>query len=212
MVRDPPCAWRDVSTARLPEDQLARGMPLLVTAELPPAILAWADALRRAHYPPERNRLRAHVTLLHGLPPSAEEEVKRLLARLAAEVAPPRAEVTGIMDLGRGTAFAVDSPAMVCLHQQLAEGLHGLIQQRDARPLRLHITIQNKVARSEAIALQRRLAVDFRQRSFRFRGFGLYRWDGRLWNFAQLIAFRHGERKAGGKSRHRAVDPARDPP
>ncbi len=33
--------------------------PLLVTADLPPDVFAWADGLRRAHFPPERNRLKA---------------------------------------------------------------------------------------------------------------------------------------------------------
>jgi len=168
----------------------ARSEPLLVTAELPPDILEWAERLRRAHYPPERNRLKAHVTLFHALPPSARGEVRQLLGEIAGEFAAPEAEVTGLMDLRRGTAFAVDSPGMVALHERLAERLHGLIQQKDARGLRLHITVQNKVSRSDAKALQAQLAVQSRPRSFRFRGFGLYGWDGGLWNFEQLFPFR----------------------
>ena len=44
--------------------------PLIVTAELPADVMAWADGLRRAHFPPERNQVRAHVTLFHALPPA----------------------------------------------------------------------------------------------------------------------------------------------
>lgn len=87
-----------------PGEKTARGAPLLITAELPPDVLAWTDGLRRAHYPPERNRLRAHVTLFHALPPSAEGEVRRLLGELAG-AAPPAARVSGIFDLGEGTAL-----------------------------------------------------------------------------------------------------------
>ena len=50
-----------------------RGVPLLITAELPRDVFAWVDALRRAHYPPERNRLGAHVTLFHALPASVSK-------------------------------------------------------------------------------------------------------------------------------------------
>lgn len=167
-----------------------RGVSLLVTAELPPDILEWADGLRKAHYPPERNRLQAHVTLFHALPPSAHDEVRRLLGEVAGEVAAPEAEVTGLMDLGQGTAFTIDSPGMAALHERLAERLHGLTQQKDARELRLHVTVQNKVARDEAQALQAEMAEGFQPRSFRFRGFGLYGWDGQLWNFEKLFPFR----------------------
>lgn len=164
--------------------------PLLVCAELPDDVLAWADGLRRAHYPPERNRLRAHVTLFHGLPPSASDAVEDVLARLAARHAPPEARIAGLMDLGHGTALAVDSPVIAVLHAEIAAALHGLIQQRDARRLRPHITVQAKVGRAEAEALQRELRPRITSCSFRFRGFGLYRWDGALWNFAKLHPFR----------------------
>ncbi|HEU5286581.1 MAG TPA: 2'-5' RNA ligase family protein, partial [Sphingomicrobium sp.] len=36
---------------------------LIVTAELGAEDFAWLDALRRRHYPPERNRVPAHLTL-----------------------------------------------------------------------------------------------------------------------------------------------------
>lgn len=166
-----------------------RGAPLLITAELPPDVHAWADALRRTHYPLERNRLAAHVTMFHALPPSAEGEVRRLLAECARRD-PPEAIIDGLMDLGRGTAFTVDSPGMAALHGKLAESLHGVIQQRDARPLRLHVTVQNKVSPAVARALQAELTRGFVPRRFRFRGLALSQWRGELWQMAQLYPFR----------------------
>lgn len=181
-------------TASVPElsssPGMARGAPLLVTAELPPDILEWADRLRRAHYPPERNRLPAHVTLFHGLPPSSNVEVRGLLAELARITPPPEARITGVMDLGRGTAFAVESPKTVALHEVLAERLHGVIQQKDARVLRLHITLQNKVRMEMARALQADLGRTFAARTFRFHGFGLYQWHDELWRLSHVYPFR----------------------
>ena len=179
----------DSSTPAPDRSPPGRGAPLLVTAELPDVIFAWADALRRAHYPSERNRLGAHVTLLHGLPPSADGEVRRLLAALSARSA-PEARITGLMDLGRGTAFEVESPALLDLHGELAERLRGLIQQKDARPPRLHITVQNKVTPAAARALQAELAPMPWPRAFRFRGLALSYWRDELWQLGQFNPFR----------------------
>ena len=164
--------------------------PLLITAELPPDILGWADGLRRKHYPPERNRLKAHVTLFHALPPSAEGEVRRLLADLAKANPAPQAQVTGLMDLGTGTALDIRSDAMVALHEDLSERFHGLLTGQDNRKLRLHITVQNKVDRARARALQAELGETLERRSFRFHGFGLYAWEDGLWNPIAEYPFR----------------------
>ena len=185
MVRDSPGAGRALSDAA----PALRGAPLLVTAELPPDVFAWADGLRQKHYPPERNRLGAHVTLFHALPPSAEPAVRTLLAEMARR-RPPAAMIAGLMDLGRGTAFAVESAEMVAIHAELAGRLHGMIQQRDDRPLRLHVTVQNKVAPAEARALQADLAATLQPRRFRFRGLALSHWRDELWRMAQLYPFR----------------------
>lgn len=165
------------------------GAPLLVTAELPADVLEWADTLRRAHYPPERNRLRAHVTLFHALPPSVEDELVDVLADLARS-APPPARIAGLMKLGNGTALAVESPAMAELHARIAERMHGLLTDQDRRPLRLHVTIQNKVPAPEARALQAELAPRLKPVRFRFRGFGLYAWEDGLWRDIRLVKFR----------------------
>lgn len=163
--------------------------PLLVTAELPSDVLGWADALRRAHYPPDRNRLRAHVTLFHALPPSIERELVEVLATLA-RTAPPPARLDGLMKLESGTALAIHSPGMVDLHAAIAERLHGLLAEQDARPLKLHVTIQNKVDTMAARRLQAELAPMLEPRTFRFRGFGVYAWEEGLWRPIRLTPFR----------------------
>ena len=163
--------------------------PLLVIAELPPDVLAWADAMRRAYFPPERNRLRAHVTLFHAFPPSVEAELRETLADLAA-AQPPQARITGLMKLGGGTALAVDCPDLVDLHGHIAQRMHGLLTRQDAQPLKLHITIQNKVSSEEARALQAKLAPALELREFRFPAFGLYAYEEGLWRPIRSFSFR----------------------
>jgi hypothetical protein len=85
------------------------GGPLIVTAELPGGLQAWADRLRRAHYPAERNRVAAHVTLLRALSPSCEGELRDALAAAARTHPPLPARLDGTMSLGTGTALKIVS-------------------------------------------------------------------------------------------------------
>ena len=163
--------------------------PLLITAQLPPDVFAWADALRRAHFPPERNKVRAHVTLFNSLPWRVEDEVRRMLARHAA-AAPPKAEITGIMPLGGGTAFAISSPALSVIHEEMVESLHGLLTAQDGARRKLHVTVQNKVSGIAAKALQAELAHDFRPRQFSFAALELHRYLGGHWEDAGSWPFR----------------------
>ena len=164
--------------------------PLILTAELPSDLQARADALRRAHFPPERNHLDAHVTLFHALPPQVEAELIALLARLAGEHAPVPARLEGLMNLGRGTALKLASPALLALRAQIAERFHGLLTGQDSHAPRLHVTIQNKVSPSDAKALQARLAGTIAPQDFAFRGLALFRYRGGPWEAVRRFAFR----------------------
>lgn len=182
MVRHPPRPRR----ARLISGGPA---PLIVTAELPEALQSRADQLRRAHFPPERNHLAAHVTLFHALPPSAEDELRDAVA-VEARAKPVPARLEGVINLGRGTALRLDSPGMIALWERLADRFHGLLTPQDEHVPRLHVTIQNKVAPSEAKALQQRLAATIEPREFTFAGLALHRYRGGPWEFVKRWPFR----------------------
>ena len=164
--------------------------PLVVTAELPRDVYGWAEGLRRAHFPPDRNKVRAHVTLFHALPPSCEAELRRLVARIAGEESPPHARISGLMPLGNGTAFAIHSPALSAVHETLREALHGMLTAQDQAKRKLHVTIQNKVTAAQAKALQAELAVTFAPREFAFAGLALHRYLGGTWGDAGTWRFR----------------------
>jgi len=164
--------------------------PFIVTAELPPDVLSWADALRRAHYPPERNKLAAHVTLFHSFAPSLREELRRTLGRFAGHYAPPEARCEGLMDLGRGTALAIQSPSMLAVRAAIAEHFHGALTAQDSHEPRLHITVQNKVTPTEARALQRELSATLQLRPFRFPALGLHLYRDTHWETLGTWPFR----------------------
>ncbi len=164
--------------------------PLIVTAEMPQDLYSWANQLRSAHFPPARNYLKAHVTLFHALPPSAESEVRDVLAAMAREHAPVPARLEGVMKLGKGTALRLSSPAIIGLWEELADRFHGMLTPQDLHRPRLHITVQNKVAIEEAKALQAELAPRVMPRDFAFRGLELHAYKGGPWEFLHRWRFR----------------------
>jgi len=167
--------------------------PFIVTAELPGDLFAWADALRRAHFPPERNHLAAHVTLFHAFAPSLRDELRPLLAQLAATCAAPQCRVTGLMSLGKGTAIALESAGMLTLRERIADHFHGALTGQDSHAPRLHITIQNKVTPEAARALQGELAGVLPEHRFRFAGLALHIYRGGPWEAAGSWKFRGKE-------------------
>lgn len=168
--------------------------PLILTAELPPDLHRWATELRREHFPPERNFLEAHVTMFHALPPQIEGELRALLARLAGAIAPLPARLDGIMNLGRGTALRLTSPALIELRADIAGHFRGMLTAQDDHPPRLHVTIQNKVAPDQARRLQAELAEVMIPRDFAVPGLALHRYRGGPWEPVRRFAFRAANR------------------
>lgn len=153
---------------------------LIVHAGLADADFAWADALRRAHFPPERNLIAAHLTMFHALPPPAEADLRALLAALAGEHRPPPAQIVGLQSLGRGTALKVFSPALATIRARIADHFHGVLTAQDQAGWRPHVTIQNKVAPDAAKALQAALSP-FAPRPLGVTALCLVRYEGGPW-------------------------------
>ena len=149
----------------------------------------WIQALRQAHYPRERNRVPAHLTLFRQLPPSLERELGQRLAGYAALPA-PRAEMSGIVDLGEGTALAVRSEALEDIRADLAEALRGLLIPQDQSPWRPHITIQNKVEPREAKRLQSQLRATLEPRPIAIRALAMWRYLDGPWEAIRSYTFR----------------------
>ncbi|MEP7349845.1 MAG: 2'-5' RNA ligase family protein [Sphingorhabdus sp.] len=164
--------------------------PIIITAEMGKADQAWANGLRRAHYPPERNFLDVHITLFRHLPPGHLPEIKSRLATLASECAAPVARLSEVMLLGRGVPYRVDSPELLAIRDELAEEFRGLlIPQDQARP-RLHITVQNKVEPAVAKALHTQLSANFSPRPLAISGLAAYFYRGGPWKNIGRWSFR----------------------
>jgi hypothetical protein len=130
-----------------------------------------------------------HVTLFRHLPPTVGPELRDRLGAIAAWP-PPRALVAGVMDLGTGTAFRVDSEELEEMRGELAEAFHGLLTPQDQAPWQPHVTVQNKVERRDAIALQKQLQSGAFPRPLSIRGLASWRYLGGPWEPLRTYSFR----------------------
>ena len=163
--------------------------PLIVTAEIAHRDFSWIEGLRRANYPPERNRVAAHLTMFHALPPSAEMELRGRIAQIVQRAA-PAAMIAGLMDLGGGVAFRVVSPELDRIREELAKDLHGLLSAQDAGGWRPHITIQNKVPPRVARQLFETLERRFEPRPLAVSGIAIHRYMDGPWQPLASYSFR----------------------
>lgn len=165
--------------------------PPILTLAFPADVAARLEALRRAHYPPARNRVPAHLTLFHHLP---GPQAPAILADLRDETrhhAVPELRLGGMMSLGRGVAIRVESDALHALREGLARRFEPLLLPQDRAPFRPHVTIANKLAPEAARRLLAQLAAAFAPSRTVAAGLDLWRLDGMRWAELVRVRFRH---------------------
>lgn len=163
--------------------------PLILSALFGPADFGYLDGLRRAHFPPERNVISAHLTMFHHLPPSVADELERRVAELCRAPA-PKAVLSEPINLGRGVALRVRSPELAEMRAELAEVFATMLTPQDGQGWRAHVTIQNKVRPEEARALLAALQADWRERPVSIVGLAGWWYRDGLWELAFKRSFR----------------------
>jgi 2'-5' RNA ligase superfamily len=166
--------------------------PIIVTALMGTQDFVELDALRHQHFPPERNVLRAHLTLFHHLPPSCEAELLRLLED-EARGNDPQARLSALINLGGGVAFRVESPDLENIRARIAERFASMLMPQDRNPWRAHVTVQNKVKAIEARALFDQLTTDFKRRTLALTGLAAWWYRGGPWEPIAAYTFKTGQ-------------------
>ncbi|MBT2185809.1 2'-5' RNA ligase family protein [Sphingobium sp. H33] len=165
------------------------GAPIIVTAELGKADQGWADALRRKHYPAERNQLPAHLILFHHLPPSIEGELRGMLTGLSAGPK-PSATIAGAYSLGSGVAIAISSPDLLAIWAEIAARFERHLIPQDSHSPRLHVTIQNKVEPALARGTLAEVEASLVRRPVEIAALACWRYRGGPWSLISRHAFR----------------------
>jgi hypothetical protein len=164
--------------------------PIIITADMGKTDQAWANGLRREHYPAERNVVDAHITLFHHLPPNHLPEIKSRLVALVKDYPAPAACLSDVMLLGTAVAFRVDSAELLSLREELADTFRGLLIPQDQATPKLHITVQNKVEPPVAKALHAQLLDSFRMRPLAISGLSAHYYRGGPWEHIGRWSFR----------------------
>ena len=175
--------------------------PIIVTALFGAADQAFFDAARRAHFPAERNQLAAHLTMFHHLPPSLADEVKHRLTQETRGVPAPEARVAGLIPLGRGVAYRIESEGLATIRAGLVEAFRGLLTPQDQAGWRAHVTVQNKVEPAVAKQLLGQMEAGFRPRPVTIAGLAAWWYRGGPWEPLSQHRFQSATVTAGGIQR-----------
>ncbi|OLY91025.1 2'-5' RNA ligase superfamily protein [Cnuella takakiae] len=162
-------------------------VPLILTLHLDEASFQYFNQLRKAHFPPERNFIAAHLTLFHHLPDTPE--LRQQLAGAAGTQQPLQLEVTGLRSLGGGVAFRLHCPPLQAWHRQLQQQWFDLLTPQDRQPLQPHITVQNKVMPPAARQLLQQLEAGFTPFHVQAAGVQLWAYMGGPWQLLQDYPF-----------------------
>lgn len=175
--------------------------PLILTLALDDAAQGYFEALRQAHFPPARNVLAAHLTLFHHLPAEHHAALDADLATVCAEHGPMPITVSGLLFLGKGVAFSLDSPTLDAARGDLARRWWPWLGEQDRRRFRAHVTVQNKVDPPRAHALHEELRAGFAP--FEVVGVGLHLWRylGGPWESLAMYPFAGATRGGTGEQR-----------
>ena len=147
------------------------------------------DDLRQRHFPVERNFVPAHISLFHHLPGDERKQIEQTSREICSRSRAPILQVIGLRHLGKGVAFALQSPALAEMHRQLATSFDPWLTPQDRQPFRPHITVQNKAPAAAVAASLTILQAQFAPWAFAGIGLSLWRYCDGPWELLQTIPF-----------------------
>lgn len=164
--------------------------PLILTLEMDDLSQERFDRLREENFPKERNFIPAHLTLFHKLPGDRTDEIAATLKRLCRQQQPFSLAATGLVFMGRGVGYRLESSKLPAVRAELVDGWWPWLGAQDRKGFRPHVTVQNKVSPEEARALHRRLEETFAPFEVGAEGLLLWRYLGGPWEPVGTYGFR----------------------
>ena len=162
-------------------------MSTIVTLQMDADSQMRFNTLRESHYPAHLNRIAAHLTLFHALPKS--EDVRVILQQEAHVRQPFLMRVSGVMSLGRGVAYAIESSELQALHKRLRTAYQPYLTPQDRQPLRPHVVVQNKVSGDQSKLLRAQLLAEFTPWEIKAEGLEWWNYLGGPWKLREWFRF-----------------------
>jgi hypothetical protein len=163
--------------------------PLILTLAMDERSFALFDEQRRRYFPPERNHIPAHLTLFHKLPAEQHHTIVHDILAETVTQKPFQVNVTGLRSLGRGVAYALESPILSHFRRGLAMKWALWLTLQDRQKHQPHITVQNKVEPEAARSLLASLTDNFVPFSITAKGVSLWRYQGGPWEHVETFPF-----------------------
>lgn len=163
--------------------------PLILTALFDEEAGERFQALRRAHYPQDRNHVPAHLTLFHALPGEWREDIEDVLSEACWSADPLPARALGLRFTGHGVAIDLDVPGLAILRRMFAQEWSAALSPQDRQRFAPHVTIQNKVTPERARRTLAGLDAIFHPFGFTIEGLQLWHYRGGPWESAGLFPF-----------------------
>ncbi len=162
-------------------------MSCVLTLALDEPAQAKFESLRQRWFPPELNRIPAHLTLFHALPESDETTIA--LASVAAGQCAFQMRVAQVRSIGRGVAFFLESTDATRLHRTLSTEFDQILSAQDRQGFRPHVVAQNKVAPAIAKETLALLQAGFQPWACQAVGVDLWRYLGGPWQLIRRFEF-----------------------
>ena len=118
------------------------------------------DAQRKLYFPAYANFTNAHITLVHCLPNI--EIVFKTLFETCKKTKSFSVEVNDIFNINNFNAYKIISKDILDLHKNLQTTFKHFLSQKDLKPIKPHITIQNKVTAYKAKKTYEIIKADFK--------------------------------------------------
>ncbi len=164
--------------------------PLIISLSLDSASFEVLNDLRTRHFPRERLKVGAHVTLFHALPGEREAEIRAQLERACSAQQQITVRFAGVRFLGKGVAIDAECEPLIRLRESLAKEWRPFLTPQDAQPYRRpHVTIQNKVTPETARALFDSMKDEWKPFDGVGEGLRLWRYRGGFWEDAGMFGF-----------------------
>jgi 2'-5' RNA ligase len=164
-------------------------LPLIVTAKMDADSFDFLNALRREHFPPERNHLSAHITLFHHLPGERLVEIEDFLKITASRQAVSELHFRAVKFIGRGTIVEIESAPLISLRNKLAARWSDWLTPQDRQKFVPHVTVQNKAAPEAARNLYERLKETWQPRTGLATALQLWHYQNGPWQIAGEFDF-----------------------
>ncbi len=165
------------------------GIPLVLCFKLDPLSFERLDAWRSRYFPPERNHLKAHLTVYHQLPGQRIDSIRETLATLAAAQSHAPLPFTELMHKQGFVGVKVDASALLPFKQELDAALSAELRAQDKQAYRPHVTLTNLGSPKEATKCLADLESVFQPWTGIVQGLELYHYRGGPWEHAATFPF-----------------------